>query len=325
MLENKRIAVVIPAYNEANLVSKVIETMPNFVDKIIVVDDRSTDNTVEVIKKYQPKLKDKLVLVEHGKNQGVGAAIISGYKRGLELGVDVCAVMAGDGQMDPADLEKILTPVVKERCDYAKGNRLFTGQAWKIIPKHRYLGNAFLSLLTKIASGYWHVADSQSGYTAISTEALKKLDLDNIYKKYGFPNDILVKLNVCNCRVVDIPARPVYNVGERSKIRLWKVVPTLSLMLLKDFFWRLCQKYIIRDFHPLIFFYLLGILLLPLGLGLGLVILYTNTPLNSGVSLPVGWIVLCALLLISGMQSLFFGMWFDMDYNRNLFKANEKN
>ncbi|MFH1045768.1 MAG: glycosyltransferase family 2 protein [Candidatus Omnitrophota bacterium] len=325
MVTDKKIGVVIPAYNEENLIAKVIATIPRFVDTIIVVDDKSRDNTLAVAKMHQQQLKDKLVIVEHRRNQGVGAAIISGYKKAIELGLDVVTVMAGDAQMDPADLESIVLPVAQGKADYAKGNRLFTGKAWQIIPKHRYLGNAFLSLLTKIASGYWHVSDSQSGYTAINLASLRKLDLESVYKRYGFPNDLLVKLNVSNCRVLDVPVKPVYNIGEQSKIRLWKVIPTLSVLLIRDFFWRLFQKYVIRDFHPLIFFYLLGIVLLPLGSGLGLVILYTNTPLGGAAqALPIGWIILCALLVISGMQSLFFAMWFDMDYNRHLAITDER-
>src|SRR5207248_2116631 len=132
------------------------------------------------------------------------------------------------------------------------------------------LGNAVLSMLTKIASGYWHIADSQSGYTAVSREYLELLDLERIYKRYGFPNDMLVHLNVWNARVRDIPSRPIYGVGERSGIRLRKVVPTISWLLLKGFFWRLRTKYVIRDFHPLVFFYMFGFLMTALGLGLGI-------------------------------------------------------
>src|SRR5207249_2005783 len=174
-------------------------------------------------------------------------------------------VMAADNQMDPDDLAALVGPVARGEVDYAKANRLFTGQAWQLIPKHRYLGNAVLSLLTKIASGYWHVADSQSGYTAIAFETL---DLDRIYPRYGFPNDMLVHLNVWNARVRDFPSRPVYGVGERSGMRLPLVVPAISWLLLKGFFWRLREKYVIRDFHPLVFFYLLGLLMSALGLAL---------------------------------------------------------
>ena len=126
-------------------------------------------------------------MITHERNAGVGAAIVTGYQRALAEGIDVSCVMAADNQMDPADLEKIALPVVRGELDYAKANRLFTGEAWRVIPRSRYLGNAVLSLLTKIASGYWHVADSQSGYTAASREMLAQLDLDRIYPRLRLP------------------------------------------------------------------------------------------------------------------------------------------
>src|SRR5262249_23618027 len=183
---------------------------------------------------------------------------------------DVTCVMAADNQMPPDDLEMLVRPVALGELDYAKTNRLFTGQAWDQIPHYRYLGNAVLSMLTKVASGYWHIADSQSGYTAISLGVLEQLDVDRLYQRYGFPNDLLVHLNIWNARVRDFPSRPVYGVGERSGIRLRKVVPTISWLLLKGFFWRMKEKYVIRDFHPLVFFYVLGATMFLLGLGLGI-------------------------------------------------------
>src|SRR5260370_40680447 len=168
--------------------------------------------------------------------------------------------MADDNQMAPVDLERLALRVVRGELDYAKANRLVTGEAWNLIPRTRYLGNAVLSMLTKVASGYWHVADSQSGYTAISKRMLGVVDLDRVYTGYGFPNDFLVHLNVWNARVRDFPSRPIYGVGERSGIRYRKVVPRISWLLVNAFFWRLRQKYVIRDFHPLIFFYALAFL-----------------------------------------------------------------
>ena len=184
-----------------------------------------------------------------------------------------------------------------------------------MIPRYRYLGNAVLSLLTKIASGYWHVADSQSGYTAISLPYLELLDLDRIYQRYGFPNDLLVHLNVWNARVRDYPSRPIYGVGERSGIRLRKVVPTISWLLVKGFFWRMRVKYVIRDFHPLVFFYALGFLATLLGLGLGIAELVLRI---MGNAITPATIVLVALLLISGSQFTLFAMWFDMESNKDL-------
>ena len=205
MLEGKTVAVVVPAYNEERLIAETIAGIPEFVDRIFVVDDSSRDATAERARAAGDTRVEVLV---HEKNQGVGAAIVTGYKRALAERVDVTAVMAGDNQMDPAELEALAGPVARGELDYAKANRLFTGQAWQQIPRIRYLGNAVLSLFTKIASGYWHVADSQAGYTALGLPMLELLDLDRIYKSYGFPNDMLVHLNVWNARVRDIPSRP---------------------------------------------------------------------------------------------------------------------
>ena len=176
MYQHKKIAVVVPAYNEEKLIGRVIETVPRFVDRVYVIDDCSTDGTCEKAEAYLGDRADRqtrVCLLRHVENQGVGAAIVTGYKEAMADGMDVVAVMAGDGQMDPDDLPRVIEPVVLDHADYVKGNRLFTGEAWQKIPRYRYLGNATLSLLTKIASGYWHVADSQTGYTAISREALE--------------------------------------------------------------------------------------------------------------------------------------------------------
>jgi glycosyltransferase involved in cell wall biosynthesis len=312
VLDGQRVAVVVPAHDEEKLIAETIRSIPDFVDRVIVVDDASRDDTAGAVRGMDDP---RVELIEHERNRGVGAAIITGYKRALEERIDVTAVMAADAQMDPADLETLVGPVARREVDYAKANRLFTGKAWEIIPRYRYLGNAFLSLMTKIASGYWHVADSQSGYTAISLEMLELIDLDRIYPRYGFPNDMLVHLNVWNARVRDYPSRPIYGVGERSGIRLRKVVPTISWLLVKGFFWRMREKYVIRDFHPLVFFYLLGIVMTILGLGLGIAEVVLRI---MGNHITAATVVLVALLLIFGSQFSLFAMWFDMESNKDL-------
>jgi glycosyltransferase involved in cell wall biosynthesis len=309
--EGRTVAVVVPAYNEEALVGSTVQGIPAFVDHVIVVDDGSKDETAARAQAGDERVE----VIAHERNQGVGAAIVTGYKRAIALDVDVTCVMAADGQMDPDDLETLVRGVALGETDYAKANRLFTGQAWQLIPRTRYLGNAALSFLTKIASGYWHVADSQSGYTAVSLESLKLLDLDRIYRRYGFPNDFLVHLNVFNRRVRDYPSRPIYGVGERSGIRLRHVVPKISWLLMKGFFWRMGQKYVIRDFHPLVLFYMLGLTLFLAGMLLGLV----ETGLRiAGNPIPFATIVLVALFVISGLQLLLFAMWFDMESNKDL-------
>lgn len=315
MYQGKKVAVVVPCYNEELLISTVVETMPDYVDRIYLVEDFSTDNTAEAIKVIVDAAERDIVPIYHEFNQGVGGAIASGYKQAAEDEMDVTVVMAGDAQMDPIDLPAILDPVVSDEADYSKGNRLFSGDAWNMIPRVRYLGNSMLSMLTKIASGYWHVADSQSGYTAINLKALKAIDWDQMYKRYGQPNDLLVRLNINNFRVRDVPIRPVYGVGEKSGVKPIRLIPKLTLLLLRLFLMRMLHKYIIRDFHPLVFFYLMASILLPIGSGLGLYLF--------GYRIFVGPVADTSALfsvftLITGFQFLFFAMWFDMEKNKEL-------
>jgi glycosyltransferase involved in cell wall biosynthesis len=312
MLEGKRVAVVVPAFDEERLVGETIRGIPDFVDRIFVVDDASRDATSERVEAVgDPRVQ----LLRHEQNLGVGAAIATGYRRALEERIDVTCVMAADNQMDPAELASLVEPVARGEVEYAKANRLFSGEAWNVIPHTRYLGNAVLSLLTKIASGYWHVADSQAGYTAISLTALERLDLDRLYPRYGFPNDLLVHLNVQNARVCDVPSRPIYDVGERSGIRLRSVVPRISWLLFRAFWWRMGQKYVIRDFHPLVFFYSFGFVMTLAGLVLGAVEAVLRI-LGNEITTPT--IVLVAVLLIAGLQMTLFAMWFDMEANKDL-------
>ncbi len=314
MYRDKSIAVVIPAYDEEKLIGKVLKSMPEFVDHIVVVDDASRDRTAEAVKALQ-KDNPRIVYIRHEKNEGVGGAIVKGYKWARENEIGISVVMAGDAQMDPKDLPGLLDPIVTGKVDYSKGNRLFTGKAWKVIPKTRYLGNGVLSFLTKIASGYWHVADSQSGYTAVTLEVLKTIDLDKIYKRYGMPNDFLVTLNVYHFRVRDVPVNPIYGIGEHSGIRISRVVFSLSFLLFKLFWWRIKEKYIIRDFHPLVLFYLLGIVLTPIGIIFGGYLLFYRIFAGPVAATSA---LFAAFFAISGLQSLFFAMWFDMEYNKEL-------
>ena len=312
MLEGKTLAVVVPAHDEQDLIVATLQGIPGFVDRVFVIDDASRDATAARARELGD---ERMEVVVHERNRGVGGAIVTGYRRALAERIDAVAVMAGDNQMDPDELEGLALPVVRGEIDYAKANRLFSGSAWELIPRTRYLGNAVLSLLTKIASGYWHVADSQAGYTVVSSRMLQLLDLDRIYTSYGFPNDMLVHLNVWSARVRDFPSRPIYDVGERSGIRIRRVVPRISWLLLKGFFWRLREKYVVRDFHPLVFFYFLGFLMSLAGLVLGVV----ETALRiAGNHITPATVVLVALLLISGSQFTLFAMWFDMETNRDL-------
>ncbi|HIA37837.1 MAG TPA: glycosyltransferase family 2 protein [Flavobacteriales bacterium] len=314
MLEQKTIAVVIPCYNEGTQIGKVIDTMPDIVDRLVIVDDNSDDNTVELVEAYKQKL-DKIVLIRHSTNQGCGGALASGYKWARDNDIDVAVRMDGDGQMSPDDLNAIVEPVASGDVDYSKGNRLFTGEAYRTIPKIRYFGNSVLSMFTKIASGYWHVADSQTGYTAIGRKGLHMIDWDKMYKSYGQPNDLLVRLNVFDLKVRDVPVKPVYNVGEKSGINIGKVIFTIPLLLLRLFLWRMKEKYIIRNFHPLVFFYCLGFifLLLTLFLAVRLVVVW----IDLGHAPAMTSLALVFSFMSANLFSL-FAMWFDMETNKDL-------
>jgi len=312
--KEKSVAVVVPAYNEEELIAKTITSIPELADRIIVVNDASTDLTVELVEEMVER-DSRICLMEHEVNQGVGGAIVTGYKSALDLKMDITVVMAGDAQMDPKDFLNIIEPIATGNADYTKGNRLFYGDAWNMIPHYRYLGNSFLSLMTKIASGYWHIADSQSGYTAISLIALRRLRLNKIYKRYGMPNDLLIKLNQHDFRVKDVHIRPVYNVGEKSGIKLVEVIPKITWILFKGFWQRLFLKYVIKDFHPLIFFYLLSFVLLVASVPLTIRLFYIWTLTGD---IPDMNAMALVFTLISGLQTLFFGMWFDMEYNKDL-------
>ena len=364
MLKNKTVAVVVPCYNEENQIQEVLETIPNFVDRIVVVDDVSADKTVKIIKKvikkdnttirslnhskkieknkynraeyvlkelseeekafYTPQKihngrgrKGRIVLIQHLQNSGVGASIASGYKWCKDHLIDCTAVIAGDGQMDPGELENICMPVIENNIDYVKANRLKHRSAFFVIPKIRFFGNSILSLLTKIASGYWRVSDTQAGYTAISLSALGAIRIYKIYKRYGCPNDILVKLNIAFCTIKEIESKPVYNIGEKSKMNELRVVPKISWLLIKSFWKRLYVKYLFRDFHPLFILYNFGFISILGSLPFGIQIIRA---VPMGISLQWQFFAIFAILLVLGIQFITLAMWMDMMDNERLYK-----
>jgi len=311
MYKSKKVAVVIPAYNVQKQITKLITSLPRYLDKIIVIDDKSRDNTKKIVLGLKKKYK-KLHLIEHAKNQGVGGAIASGFLWCRDHNIDIAVVMDGDGQMLAKDLPAIITPVAKNECDFTKANRLISGDAFKKIPKLRYFGNSVLTFFTKIASGYWYVMDSQAGYRAINKKLLHSISWEKTYKRYGQPNDLLVRLNVYNARVRDVPIEPTYGIGEKSGIKIRKVFFTISFLLIKMFLWRMKEKYIIRDFHPLVFFYFFGFVL-----GTISFILLVRQ-ISFWPRIPEFNFLTMMFCAITSIQFIIFGMWFDMEYNKDL-------
>ncbi|MBF0313276.1 MAG: glycosyltransferase family 2 protein [Oligoflexia bacterium] len=369
MINNKTIAVVVSCYNEETQILRVLQTMPDFVDRIVVVNDCSTDTTKAVVCDFIAKDKvnnqgvtitrppipqyfddryrqadqildqmyaceskrlvafeivnafperERIILINNLKNGGKGMSVAVGYSWCREYAIDCIATMDGDGQMDPTELYAICSPIVSGEVDFVKGNRLMHKSARYIIPTIRFIGNNILTILTKIASGYWRVSDTQTGYTAISLAALYQLALDKIYPRYGIHNDILIKLNVANCSIREFPIRPIYRIGERSKMKIPKVIPLISWLLVKSFFSRLWIKYFLRNFHPLFLFYNLSFLLLLIIIPLAISILMDVFIYN--LHIQTGTYISFIILSLASFQSLFFAMWMDIQDNERLYK-----
>jgi glycosyltransferase involved in cell wall biosynthesis len=224
MLEGARLFVVVPAYNEERLLRSTLAGIPRFVDRIIVVDDASRDKTAEIA-----LADERVCLVRHETNRGVGAAIVTGYRRAVGDGADAIAVMAGDAQMHPDDLADLALPVLRSEVDYAKGDRFGHPEVGRRMPRARRVAGRVLSWLTRRATGLSALSDSQCGYTVISAVALERIDLEHLFPRYGYPNDLVGMLALAGCRVCDVPVRPVYG-SETSGIRPWHVAVILGLI-----------------------------------------------------------------------------------------------
>jgi glycosyltransferase involved in cell wall biosynthesis len=315
MYRSKRIALVIPAYNEARLIRPTLDAAPACVDRVIVVDDASTDDMPQVVRECMAR-DARVEMIRHESNRGPGAAIVTGYKRVLVDGYDIAVVCGGDNQMPLDQLTRLLDPLIDGRADYTKGNRFMHGAGSLAMipgemPMTRVIGNMIITMLTKVASGYYKVADVVEGFTAINREALERVDWDRAWLGYGYPMDFLIRLNAHGLRVLDVPRRAIYLPGERqSQIKGLRYALRVSPMLARGFLWRLWTKYVLWDFHPLVFFFVFGMILLPAGLVFGLFLVAAQLA-GQGVSGPRA--ILAALLIITGLQLLLFAMLFDME------------
>jgi glycosyltransferase involved in cell wall biosynthesis len=306
-----RIGVVVPALNEEVLIVPTLASMPGFVDRVYAVDDGSSDGTLARMNEAAER-DPRITVIRHLMNGGVGASIVDGYRACLEDGVDVAVVMAGDNQMDPMWIGTLVDPIVEGRADYTKGNRLVNSQYVKGMSAWRLVGNAVLSFLTKISSGYWGMVDPQNGYTAISRRALESIELDDVYPGYGYCNDLLVRLNVHSFRVLDVPVPAKYG-AEKSKIKYSRYIVRVSGLLLRNFFWRIRMKYLVLGMSPIFFLYVAGLMLTPLGAGMFLWGLFRS--ILSG-SLFVREVV-SSIIFIMGALFLLFAMLFDIQMSRN--------
>lgn len=308
MYKEKRIAAVVPAYNEEALIGPTLANVPDFVDSIIVIDDASTDNTSARVEEIGQR-DDRVTLVRHAQNQGVGGSIIDGYRLTVEQGQDIAVIMAGDNQMPPEYLPDLLDHVIDKGYDAAKGNRFLAAPAAMAqMPKYRILGNIILTLLTKLASGYWSIFDSQNGYWAITVSTLKRLDLSRISRGYDLENSMLIRMNIINARIVDVPIPAVYG-EEQSGIRVWRVIAAMTVTLFTGFWRRVYLKYVIYNFHPVALFLFSGLPLVLWGVGFGIWAAINSIGPESA---STGTVMLSVLPFLLGFQLLLAALVLDM-------------
>lgn len=298
MYKEHVVTVAVPAYNEERLITQVIETMPDFVDQIVVVDDCSTDSTYDTVKNFKDK---RTILMKTGQNRGVGGATVLGYKKALELGSDIVVKMDGDAQMRSEYLGQLLDPLIEEGYSYTKGNRFLLPEFLVQMPRGRLLGNVALTFMTKLASGYWHIFDPQNGFTAIKSDALKRLNLAELHQRFFFENDMLFQLNLQSARVKDVPIPSKYG-EEVSSLSLVRVALTFPFLLLKRFTSRIISKYILRDFSPIALFLIAGTLLVAWGIGFGAYAWIRSAVTDDLTS--TGTVMVSVLPLILGFQLL---------------------
>ena len=229
MIAGQSVGIVVPAYNEEARLAATLRTIPDYIDRVIVVDDASKDMTAQTAGGVpDPRIR----LCIHARNKGVGGAILTGYRALIDEGLDIAVVMAGDGQMDPADLPSLLEPLLAGSADLVKGNRFAHADVWRTMPPLRIVGNLVLSWLNRRVAGYPDIIDSQCGYTAIRTSFLTQMEFTSIYRRYGFPNDFLAHAHSSNVRLAQVPVKPIYN-GQHSGINPVTAIPALLTVLVR--------------------------------------------------------------------------------------------
>lgn len=305
MYKGAIIAAVVPAYKEELMISTVIETMPDFVDHIIIVDDCSPDDTSGAAERVG---SSRVTLIRHEINQGVGGAIITGHHAAIELGADINVIMAGDAQMNPDYLPQLLDRVTGEGYGFAKANRFFSPESFEGMPRYRVFGNIVLSFMTKMTSGYWHLFDPQNGYTAIRTEVLKRLPLHAVSRRYSFENDLLIHLNILQVSAIDVPIPAVY-ADEVSSIKLSRVIPELLNLLLRGFWRRIWYRYVLWSFSPIALLLVAGLLLFVFGLGVAVWVCFQ---IAGSVVATAATVMLAALPLMLGTQLLISALQLDI-------------
>jgi glycosyltransferase involved in cell wall biosynthesis len=307
MFQGNIVAVVVPCFRVEQQVADVILGIPPCVDHIIAVNDASPDQTGQVLAGLDCP---RLIVLAHQSNQGVGGAMVTGFRRAMQLDADIVVKIDGDGQMKSEYLELLLQPIADGTCDYAKGNRFLHSQELAHMPFARIFGNIILTFLTKIASGYWHIFDPQNGYLATSRTYLELLNLDKLAtRRYFFENEMLIQMNVESARVLDCAMPSVYG-QEKSSLKISRVLTYFPYFLCHGFFSRLFQRYILRDFSIVIPMYVIGSLFFIWGVFFGGFVWIRA--LKTGFPATTGTVMLAVLPLILGVQMLLQGLLFEI-------------
>ena len=302
-------AVVIPAYHVADEIEGVLNELPGYLRHIIVVDDASPDNTSALAEALANRDR-RIVMVRHEQNQGVGGAMVTGFKKALELGAQCVVKIDGDHQMDPAYIPELVTPLLEGQADYAKGNRFRDFESLQHMPLIRRIGNLGLSFLTKAATGYWNCFDPTNGFFAVRAEILRELPLERIDRGYFFETSMLANLYLLGAFILDVPMPARYR-GERSNLSIWRVLFEFPAKLFATLLRRILLRYFLFDFSMVSVYLLTGIPLILFGLIFGSVkwIQYASL----GVAAPTGTVILPTLALILGIQILLSAIEIDMN------------
>lgn len=301
------VAVVIPCYKVLAHIEPVITAIPSFVKKIYVIDDKCPEKSGQWV---QENINDPRVCVLfHDVNQGVGGAVMTGYQAAADNGMDIVVKIDGDGQMDPELIRKFTAPIERGEADYTKGNRFYRLESLQDMPYARLFGNAVLSFITKLSSGYWNIMDPTNGYTAIHTSIIRELPLEKISRRYFFESDMLFRLGTVRAVVRDIPMHAIY-ADEVSNLKIHKVIPEFLWNHGKRLLKRYTYLYWLRDFNMASIYSLLSIMLLLFGSTFG--IYEWIRSVSSGVPAAGGSIMLSALSAILGIQFLLAFFQYDL-------------
>jgi len=302
------IAVIVPAYNEGRLIEATLRDVPDFVDSVVVIDDASVDETVEKARKFANGDGRVLVMVQE-HNQGKGAAVVRGFEQVVAEGRDIAVLMDGDNQMPAEYVTSLLDPIIDDELDATKGNRFIADpKALSTMPRYRMIGNVLLTMMTKLASGYWSIFDSQNGYWALRTKTVERLELSRLAKRYDLENSLLINLNIIGGKLRDV-AIPARYGQEESKIRIWRVTPRIVATLLGGMSQRVYYRYVLFNFHPVALFLFAGLPLLAWGLVFGLFVAITSAGEDAATT---GTVMLAVLPFLMGFQLLLAALVLDI-------------